>query len=85
MITAIAKSLVEGHTDKFTDSRSASDIVVLVIVWAVIVVLILIVGQWLWNEVGCKLLTICKPAPTVWHILGLVVLLDLLLPGCLCK
>jgi len=48
---------------------------------ALYVVLVLLVGKYLWNEVLCKVTTVCKPMPSLLHLVGLVVLLDLLRPS----
>jgi hypothetical protein len=44
----------------------------------IIVLFILIIGKFLWNVVLCKLLTIAKPADSIWQILGLAILLNLI-------
>ena len=47
-------------------------------------VVVLVAGQYLWNEVLCKVVTICKPMPSLLHLLGLVLLIDLLMPRMCC-
>jgi len=39
---------------------------------------VLIAGKWLWNNVLIKLFTVAKPATSVWQILGFVILLALI-------
>ena len=53
-------------------------ILVMVILW---LTLVLLVGKYLWNECLCKVLTICKPINSVYTLLGLIVLFDLLHPN----
>lgn len=48
------------------------------IVMIIIILFILIIGKFLWNVVLCKLLTIAKPADSIWQILGLAILLNLI-------
>lgn len=58
-----------------------------VIFLAIYLTLVLMLGKYLWNEVAVKVLTIAKPMPSVLHLLGLVLLVDLILPnmsGCNC-
>lgn len=44
------------------------------------VVLVLVAGRYLWDNVLCKVVTFCKPLPSLLHLLGLILLLDLLRP-----
>ena len=50
------------------------------VVLVVYLVLLLLVGKWLWNNVLCKVVTIVKPMPDVLTLLGLVLVLELVLP-----
>ena len=52
----------------------------IVLFLTIYLVLVLIAGQFLWNEVLCKVTTICKPMPSLLHLLGLILLFDLLMP-----
>lgn len=46
---------------------------------AVIVeILVLVFGKFLWNHVLTRLVTIAKPAESIWQILGVSILLKLL-------
>lgn len=62
--------------ETFMDTRT--QIVVDVVIIVVYILLILLVGKYLWNNVLCKAVTVVKPLPNVWHFLGLVLLLHLL-------
>jgi hypothetical protein len=44
----------------------------------VVLLLLLVVGKFLWNNVATKLVSVLKPAKSVLDILGLVLLLALL-------
>lgn len=41
--------------------------------------LLLIMGKYLWNEVLVQVVTVVRPVTSVWQILGLYVLLGLIL------
>ncbi|VVU95417.1 hypothetical protein CPAV1605_1168 [seawater metagenome] len=43
--------------------------------------LVLFVGKGLWDKVLCQAIPACKPMPSLLHFLGLVLLLDILLPN----
>jgi len=60
------------QTPKWKDSLAVF------IVLIIYVLIILLIGQFLWNLVLCKLITIAKPAESIWQILGLAILLNLL-------
>ena len=49
------------------------------IVLIIYVIFILIIGKFLWNEVVVRLVSITKPANSIWQILGLAILLNLIL------
>ena len=70
-------------TENFTDlnALSGGNRVMLVVLLVLYLVLILLVGKWLWNNVLCKTVTIVKPMPNVLTLLGLVILLELILPN----
>lgn len=69
-------------SESFRDvvSLSGGNRVTLVILLVVYLVLLLVVGKWLWNNVLCRTVTIVKPMPNVLTLLGLVILLELVLP-----
>jgi uncharacterized membrane protein (UPF0182 family) len=70
--------------ESFTDVNGRNNVLVILIVLVLYIALILFVGMFLYNNVLCKTLTVVRPIPNVWHLLGLVLLLDLLLPNCMC-
>ena len=45
------------------------------VIWLLVV---LFVGRWLWNSVLVKLVSGVKPITSIWQILGLAVLINLL-------
>jgi len=52
-------------------------LLVTVLLWLVI---LLLVAKYLWNEVLCEMVTFTKEVKSVFQILGLVVLLNILCP-----
>ena len=82
--TTLIKSAVEKmtgsaeHFDQYEQQKQLNNIVVI----AVWLVLFLMVGKWLWNEVGVKVTTVLKPLTSIWQLLGLVVLIDMIHPAC---
>jgi hypothetical protein len=60
------------QTPKWKDSLAVF------IVLIIYVLIILLIGKFLWNLVLCKLITVAKPAESIWQILGLAILLNLL-------
>lgn len=62
--------------EQFQDTRT--QLVVDIVVLVVYILLVLLLGKYLWNNVLCKAVTVVKPLPNVWHFLGLVLLQMLL-------
>ena len=72
-------------TEKFGNSSdehhgSTGKMIVILIVMVIWIGLVLCIGKYLWNHCMCKVVNICKPIDSVFTILGLVVLLDILRP-----
>lgn len=72
---------IRGRED-FNDmtALSGGNKLMLLILLVVYLVLLLAVGKWLWNNVLCRTVTFVKPMPDVLTLLGLVILLELVLP-----
>ncbi len=82
MLSAV-KSGVEHFLNKkenFTNSDVAGFVAALVVVIVWLAVLLLL-SKWLWNEVLCKIVSFAKPVTSVFQILGLVVLLQIVHPS----
>jgi hypothetical protein len=56
-------------------NQSPMVMLVALVIW---VVVFLMVSKWLWNNVLTKLVTVVKPADSVWQLLGLAILTSLL-------
>ena len=83
MLTQTIKDLVGGATvrEGFDNSEIKkispfTTLIVLVIVW----ILLLFFGKFLWNDVLVKLVPAIKPATSIWQILAIHILFNLLKP-----
>lgn len=63
-----------------TETKRPKMTVGLVVAMVLYLLLILFVGKALWDNVMCKVVDVCKPMPSLLHFLGLVLLLDMLVP-----
>jgi hypothetical protein len=81
MFTAV-QSTVEtflSRKENFSNSDKTKMIAALVtlVLW---ILILLLLSKWLWNEVLCKMVTFTKPVTSVFQIVGLVILLQLIKP-----
>ena len=83
MFISLCRTAVDsfvGTQENFNgEPRITPGVMVAVVIW---ILLILFIAKFLWNEVLCSALTICKPIKTIWYVLGLIVLLEILKPSC---
>ena len=69
---------LNGRKEGFTnDTINIISMLLVIIIW---LLLLLFVSKYLWNEVLVKLVTVVKPASSVLQLLGLVILLEIMLP-----
>ena len=59
--------------------RMGVDTFVALLLSVVVLLVLLYLGEYLWNNVLVKVCTIVKPVNSMWQILGLYVLLQILL------
>jgi hypothetical protein len=66
------------------DGGSASSGTVLFALLAILLLIVvqLFVVQWLWNNVLVRVTSIARPIPSLLHVLGLLILIALVHPGC---
>ena len=79
--TSVKEALKSQNTNEGMNGVSSwngSEALASFIVLVIIIIFILIIGKFLWNVVLCKLITIAKPADSIWQILGLSILLNLI-------
>ena len=50
-----------------------------ILIWLII---ILIIGKYLWNEHAVKCISIISPLKSIWQLLAVIILVDLVRPSC---
>lgn len=82
MFQAISYAIVDGFTDlSGSDSKRKQmylEIVSGILGFIIGVLILSLVGKWLWNNVIIDLFTIAKPVRSIWQILGLMIFLALI-------
>lgn len=68
---------VGNNMANMNNAGNSSPMIMLValVIW---VIIFLLVSKWLWNNVLVKLVTVVKPADSVWQLLGLAILANLI-------
>jgi hypothetical protein len=59
------------------NSSPIADLVGSLIITLLAILILLLIGEFLWNNVLVKVTTIFKPVTSVWQILGLLILVKL--------
>jgi uncharacterized membrane protein len=83
LITRTCEGFVSGMmTTQSSDKRQDSYATFLSAVLAYILAIVILsfVGKLLWNGVVTELISVAKPARSIWHILGLMIFTSLLFP-----
>ncbi len=72
-------NILSGGRENFEGNRSVNYLAMLlaILLWLAV---LLLVAQFLWNGVLVKLVTVVKPATSVFQLLGLVILMEILMP-----
>jgi len=68
--------------DVVTKSHSAKGALVAFLTLIVVLLILLFIGKFLWNDVLVVVMPFIKPVKSVWQILGLALLISLMSPGC---
>ena len=76
----IRSVLRPGQKENFSSTSDNLKYVALLITIFLWILLLLLVSKVLWNEVLCEMVTFAKPVKSVFYILGLVVLLQIISP-----
>lgn len=63
-----------------TKSGNTGQLMILLVMVVLWLCLVLLVGKYLWNECLCKAVSVCKPIDSVFVLLGIIVLFDVLHP-----
>lgn len=76
-LTSAIQDALGGTNERFDgmDMAKGSRALAAFIVFVIYIVIILLIGKFLWNAVLCKLVSIAKPADSIWQVLGLAILL----------
>ena len=82
-LSSLTKAAVEGFTSSSNSKERRNAYVEFVaFLFAFIISMIILgfVGKLLWNEVVVELISVAKPAKSVWHIIGLMLFSTLMVP-----
>jgi hypothetical protein len=84
--TAVTAAMVGAGIENFADGNalgsSSRSALVTLITLVVVVGLLLLFGQFLWNNALVPLVPGVRPAKSIFQILGLSILISLLVPSC---
>ena len=72
----------ENFHDNYDQSNNDNKELKTLFIIALWLVVVLCVGMWLWNNIVVKVTTIFRPMKSIWQFLGLVLVMDLLIPTC---
>jgi hypothetical protein len=79
------KSACYAVVDSFTDMPGSDskrrevymELISTLLAFLIAVVILSFVGKWLWNNIVVDLVSVAKPARTIWQILGLMIFISL--------
>jgi hypothetical protein len=82
MIRNAANAAVEGFLNGNVDQKrqAYTDFVAAVLAYIVAIILIALIGKYLWNGIVVDLVSVAKPAKSFWQILGLMIFISIMLP-----
>ena len=86
-IMNMLNKLLNGNqqsSEGFNNGNNMAEVFVLLQIMLLYLLIILLVGKWLFNNVLVKTFPMIRPVPDVWHLLGLIIIIDFLLPSCSC-
>ena len=82
-LTKVCKAVVEGFAGS-SDSKERRnayvDFISFILSFLLAILILGFVGKLLWNEVIVELISVAKPARSVWHIVGLLLFVSLIHP-----
>jgi ABC-type dipeptide/oligopeptide/nickel transport system permease subunit len=82
MLRNAANAAVEGFLNGNVDQKrqAYADFVAAVLAYIIAIILIALIGKYLWNGIVVDLVSIAKPAKSFWQILGLMIFISIMLP-----
>ena len=75
--SAVVNTVAADASSKLDTRSSYVELTAALLAFVFSIVLIAFVGKWLWNGVVLDLISIAKPARSVWQIIGLAILVKL--------
>ena len=81
-ITSACRAAVEGFADTSPNMKREvyADSIATLLAFTVAFLIIAFVGKLLWNSVIVDLFSFAKPAKSFWHIIGLMIFINLIRP-----
>lgn len=68
---------MSGSPEAEKRKQTYVDLIAILIAFVITLVILAFIGQLLWNNVVVDLISVAKPAKSVWQILGLFILVSL--------
>jgi len=82
-LATACKAAVEGFTAS-SDSKERRnayvDFISFLLAFLIAMIILGFVGKLLWNDVIVEIISVAKPARSVWHIIGLLLFVNLINP-----
>ena len=78
--SAVINTVASDASSKMDTRSSYVELSATLLAFVISIVIIAFVGKWLWNEVVVELISVAKPAKSMWQVLGLFVFLSLVCP-----
>jgi hypothetical protein len=75
--SAVVNTVAADASSKLDTRSSYVELTAALLAFVFSIVIIAFVGKWLWNGVVLDLISIAKPARSVWQIIGLAILMKL--------
>jgi hypothetical protein len=81
-LSSACRAAVEGFADTAPNTKREvyAETVAVLLSFVVALVVLAFVGKLLWNNVVVELFSFAKPAKSFWHIIGLMIFLNLVRP-----
>lgn len=76
--SAVVNTVAADASSKLDTRSSYVELTAALLAFVFSIVLIAFVGKWLWNGVVLDLISVAKPARSVWQIIGLAILVKLI-------
>lgn len=86
IINATMRAAVEGWTnpggnDSYRGASAAGEAVAVILTFVLTLLLVSLLGMWLWNYSVVPLFEFARPAKSVFQIIGLAIFLAIIMPS----